>query len=199
MTCRLLFPTWLLPTMTLAINCRNGSEPFKRTVLTVLTACLSSSIFVHSPFPSLSYFIFHLPSSTLIFLHLFSFSFIHLSLSAFINLHSPSFIFINYNSDSFTFICLHSHSFYVINFHLTSEAFRIYLYPVPLAYFHLHSPLSAPLNFIQLHLPSSTSISLHPRSSIFMSLLLPSSAYIYHHLIVFIYLHLPPSTPISLH
>ena len=101
-------------------NCRNGSEPFKRTVLTVLTACLSSSIFVHSPFPSLSYFIFHLPSSTLIFLHLFSFSFIHLSLFAFINLHSPSFIFINYNSDSFTFICLHSHSFYVTNFHLTS-------------------------------------------------------------------------------
>ena len=64
-----------------------------------------SSIFVHSPFPSLSSpdFLFHLPSSTLIF-------FKYLYLFAFINLHSPSFIFIH----------LHSHSFYVINFQLIS-------------------------------------------------------------------------------
>lgn len=81
-------------------------------LVTMLTTCLSSSIFVHSPFPPLSSFLFHLPSSAFIFLHLLSFSFIHLPLSlTFIHLHLVSFTLIH--SNSFTFIYLHSHSFYV--------------------------------------------------------------------------------------
>ena len=104
MTCRLLFPTWLLPTMTLAIICRNGSEPFERTLLTVLIACqyhpsLSSLHSLH--FPPFS-FIYLLPPS---------FSFIHLPLFAFIN-RLPSFIFIHLHSNSFisSYFNLHSPS-----------------------------------------------------------------------------------------
>ena len=116
MTCQLQFPTWLLPTMALAIICRNGSEPFERTLLTVLTACqyhpsLSSLHSLHfHPFS----FIYLLPPPPP------SFSFIHLSLFAFINLHSPSFIFIHLHSNSFNFIYLHSHPFYVIEFQFIS-------------------------------------------------------------------------------
>ena len=113
MTCRRLFPTWLLPTMALAIICRNRSEPFERALLTVLTACL-----YHPSLSSLHSLHFH-PFS---FIYLLppSFSFIHLSLFAFINLHSPSFIFIHLHSNSFNFIYLHSHSFYVIDFQFIS-------------------------------------------------------------------------------
>ena len=103
MTCRLLFPTWLLPTMTLAIICRNGSEPFEKTLLTVLTACLyHPSLFIlHS---------LHFPPFSFIYLLPPSFSFIHLSLFAFINLHSPSFIFIHLHSNSFISSYFHLHS-----------------------------------------------------------------------------------------
>ena len=109
MTCRLLFPTWRLPTMALAIICRNGSEPFERTLLTVLTGCLyhlSSSILNSSTFFfSLSFTFFHphFPSYTfhfsisLTFFHLYLFSF------TFILIHSPSFTFIHTHSTSLTF------------------------------------------------------------------------------------------------
>ena len=115
MTCRLLFPTWRLPTMALAIICRNGSEPFERTLLTVLTACL-----YHPSLSSLHSL--HFPPFSFIYLLPPSFSFIHLSLFAFINLHSPSFIFIHLHSNSFNFIYLHSHSFYVTDFQFISLA-----------------------------------------------------------------------------
>ena len=111
----------------IAIICRNGSEPFERTLLTVLTKCLYH--------PSLSSrHSLHFPPFSFIYLLPPSFSFIHLPLFAFIN-HLRSFIFIH----------LHSNSFIS-------------------SYFHLHSPSST----------SSTSSSLHPRSSDPISLLLPS-------------------------
>ena len=113
LTCRLLFPTWLLPTRTLAIICRNISEPFERTLLTVLTACL-----YHPSLSSLHSL--HFPSFSFSYLLPPSFSSIQLSLFAFINLHSPSFIFIHLHSNSFTFVYLHSHSFYVIDFQFIS-------------------------------------------------------------------------------
>ena len=100
LTCRLLFPTWLLPTMTLAIICRNVSEPFERTLLTVLTACL-----YHPSLSSLHSL--HFPSFSFSYLLPPSFSSIQLSLFAFINLHSPSFIFIHLRLPSFTLILRH--------------------------------------------------------------------------------------------
>ena len=155
MTCRLLFPTLLLPTMTLAIICRNGSEPFKRILLTVLTACLyhpSSSILHSLYFPPFS-FISLLPPS---------FSTIHLSLFAFI-LHSPSFLLIHLHSNSWcTFVHLHSHSaFYVIDFQFISlhrlpdllSSSPISLLPLSFTFTYpisLHSP-STPLVFIHSH------------------------------------------------
>ena len=122
MTCRLLFPTWLLPTMTLAIICRNGSEPFERTLLTVLIACqyhpsLSSLHSLH--FPPFS-FIYLLPPS-------YTF---HFSLSLIICLH----LF------SFTFILIHS-------FHPTSTFIHLHplhLPPLALIHFHPPDPLSSP-------------------------------------------------------
>ena len=95
--------------VTLATICRNGSEPFERTLLTVLTACLyhlSSSIlhsftflfslsftFFHPPFPSCT---FHFWIS-LTFIHLYLFSF------TFILIHSPSFTFIHTHFGSLAF------------------------------------------------------------------------------------------------
>ena len=109
MTCQLQFPTWLLPTMALAIICRNGSEPFERTLLTVLTACqyhpsLSSLHSLHfHPFS----FIYLLPPPPP---HFPSYTF-HFSLSlTFIRLHLFSFTFILIHSTSFTFIHTHSTS-----------------------------------------------------------------------------------------
>jgi len=129
MTCRLLFPTWLLPTMTLAIICRNGPEPFERTLLTVLTVCLyhpSSSIlhslhfppfsFIYLLLPSFSSYTFHfLLSLTFILIHSTSFNFTHthcMSLtfnsSTYIGLPNlPSSSPISLLPPSFTFIYLH--------------------------------------------------------------------------------------------
>ena len=107
------FPKWLadfyfqhsflIPTMTLATICRNGSEPFERTLLTVLTACLyhlSSSILHSFTFLfSLSFTFFH-P-------HFRSYTF-HFSISlTFIHLYLFSFTFILIRSTSFTFIHTH--------------------------------------------------------------------------------------------
>ena len=129
MTCRLLFPTWLLPTMTLATICRNGSEPFERT-LTVLTACLyhlSSSILHSFTFLfSLSFTFFH-P-------HFPSYTF-HFSISVtFIHLYLFSFTFILIHSPSFTFIHTHFTSFIL---HKPSGFTRIHLHLPPLAFTHL--------------------------------------------------------------
>ena len=105
LTCRLLFPAWLLPKITLAIICRNGSEHFQRTLLTVLTACLyHSSLFsLHSlHFPPLSFISLLPPSFSPI--HLFALlTFIRLHLFSFILIHSPSFTFIHTRSTSLTF------------------------------------------------------------------------------------------------
>ena len=78
MTFRLLFPTWLLPTMTLAIICRNGSEPFARTLLTMLTACLyhPSSSILHSLHFALAFIHGHLPPLAFFYL-LFPLALIH--------------------------------------------------------------------------------------------------------------------------
>ena len=109
MTCRLLFPTWRLPTMALAIICRNGSEPFERTLLTVLTGCLyhlSSSILNSSTFFfSLSFTFFHphFPSYTFHFLLSLTFIRLHLFSFTFILIHSTSFTFIHTHSTSSTF------------------------------------------------------------------------------------------------
>ena len=143
MTCTLLFPTWLLPTMALAIICRNGSEPFERTLLTVLTVCL-----------------YHLSSSILnssTFFFSLSFTFFHLSLFDFINLLSPLFVFIYLYTNSFTFIYLHSHSFYVVDF-LFISLYR----PSGFSFIHLHLP---PLAFIYCHLHSLAFFYLHPPTS----------------------------------
>ena len=150
---------FLIPTMTLATICRNGSKPFERT-LTVLTACL-----------------YHLSSSILhsfTFLFSLSFTFFHSHFPSYTFHFSISLTFIHLYLFSFTFILICSTSFTFIHTHFGSLTF--YLSP------YIGLP----------DLPSFTSISLHPLSSTFISLLFPSSAYIYHHLIVFIYLHLPP-------
>ena len=137
MTCRLLFPTWLLPTMTLAIICRSGCEPFERTLLTVLTARL-----YHPSLSSLHSL--HFPPFSFIYLLPPSFSFIHLPLFAFIN-HLPSFIFIHLHSNSFISSYFHLHSPSSTSFNSSS----------------LHPRSSSPISLL---LPS-ISISVDPPSS----------------------------------
>ena len=137
MTCRLLFPTWLLPTMTLAIICRSGCDPFERTLLTVLTARL-----YHPSLSSLHSL--HFPPFSFIYLLPPSFSFIHLPLFAFIN-HLPSFIFIHLHSNSFISSYFHLHSPSSTSFNSSS----------------LHPRSSSPISLL---LPS-ISISVDPPSS----------------------------------
>ena len=109
MTCRLLFPTWLL-------NSSDDTSYYLQEWLWAFWKNTNradpvsiSSIFLHSPF-------LHLPLFSFIYLLPPSFSFIHLSLFDFVNLHSPLFIFIHLYTNSFNFIYLHSHSFWVIDF-----------------------------------------------------------------------------------
>ena len=115
-----------------------------------------------------------------IFLHSFtflfslSFTFFHPHFRSYTFHFSISLTFIHLYLFSFTFILIRSTSFTFIHTHFGSLTF--YLSP------YIGLP----------DLPSFTSISLQPLSSTFISLLFPSSAYTYHHLIVFIYLHLPP-------
>ena len=150
MTCRLLFPTWLLPTMTLAIICRSCSEPFERTLLTVLTACLyhPSSSIVHSlHFPPFSFIYLFPPSFS-------SYSFHFLLSLTFIHLHLFSFNFILIHSFHPTFTFIHLHPLHVpplafIHGHLSPLAFFYLLFP--LALIHLH-PLSSPFTSL-LHPP----------------------------------------------
>ena len=110
----------------------------------------------------------HLPSSTLIFPHLLLFSSVHLHSLSLIFIYLPLFL-IHLHSNSLNFIHTHPSSIIFIYLHKPSFTF---------AFFHLHLPSSSS---ISLHSPSSTPIGLYPRSPTFISLLLPSYAYIYHH------------------
>ena len=112
-----------------------------------------------------------LHSPFLYFLFSLSFTFFHSHFPSYTFHFSISLTFIHLYLVSFTFILICSTSFTFIHTHFGSLTF--YLSP------YIGLP----------DLPSFTSISLHPLSSTFISLLFPSSAYTYHHLIVFIYLH----------
>ena len=109
---------FLIPTMTLATICRNGSEPFEKT-LTVLTACL-----------------YHLSSSILhsfTFLFSLSFTFFQPHFPSYTFHFSISLTFIHLYTNLFNFIYLHSHSFWVIDF-LFISLYR----PSGFTFIHLH-------------------------------------------------------------
>ena len=113
---------WWYESHILAINCRNGFEPFGRKLrpqfergvnLTDSLRCLHSSIHLHPiDLPQLAFIHLHLPWPPLTFMYL------HLPPLAFNYLRPPSSASINLHLPSSTNIYLHYPSFRIIQIHL---------------------------------------------------------------------------------